>query len=63
MAKKKIRKTHRKYESKYYKKHGYSIKDCAMWLGWSESTVQAYFQDKDKREEMLAMVKQAEGGD
>ena len=52
-----VRKKHRKYKSKYYRKYGYSIKDVVTQLGWSYGTVHAYFQDPFKRKEMLDLVK------
>jgi len=58
----KTRRVQKKSKSKYYTKYGYSIKDVCMWLGWSTGTVWAYFQDKDKRKEMLALVKKEESG-
>jgi len=52
-----VRKKHRKYNSKYYRKYGYSIKDASTILGWSYGTVHAYFQDAVKRREMLGLLK------
>ena len=52
----------RKYDSKYRLKYGYTINECAMWLGWSQGTVQAYFKDPFKRKEMLDLVKIEERG-
>lgn len=57
MKKKKVRRKHKKYRSKYYMTYGYSIRDVMMWLGWSYGTVHAYFQDPFKRKEMLDLVK------
>ncbi len=59
MAKKK-RKPHRKYRSKYYNKYGYSIKDVAMWTGWSYGAVWLAFQVPAERKAMLALVKAEE---
>ena len=50
------RKPYKKYESKYYKKYGYSIKDIVVLLEWSYGTVWAYYQTPAKRKEMLELV-------
>jgi len=52
-----MRKQPKKYNSKYYKKYGYSIKDCMEATGWSCGTVHTYFQDSFKRKQMLDLVK------
>jgi len=54
------KKKYKKYDSKYFKKYGYSIKDVCVSLGWSYGTVHAYFQDSEKRKVMLALVKTEE---
>jgi hypothetical protein len=55
MAKKK-RKKHKKYDSKYYVKYGYSVKDVMKYLPWSYGIIWLYFQDTKKRKEMLKLV-------
>ncbi len=56
MAKKK-RKTHCKYQSKYYRKYGYSIKDAMAWTGWSMGSCWQAFQKPASRKAMLELIK------
>lgn len=52
----------KKYDSKYFRLYGYSIRDVCGILGWSYGTVHGYFQDTKKRKEMLGLVKVIQKG-
>lgn len=51
MAKKRIN-----TQSKYFKKYGRTIQEMSRITGWSQGTVHAYLQTKNKRKTLFAEI-------